>query len=344
MAAPGPPVPLIAELAGIDAETLCARLRWPGGQPDACPRCGSGRLSAAGGQQATRWRCRACRRYFSVTDGTVLQGTRIGLESWVRAAKSWWTPGQIRQHLGVSYPTARRMARLLERTHSPHGNGRLVELLRLPAGSTGRAPGPVYGSPAAHEAWSPRFHGMDRLPRRHSQAIQALASLTRGATAARIAEYTGMSPGHARRCMRSLESRGLVRRDRRAVLCGYGMRDLNVWSFANRDIQMAAMSLPVLRPAPQPPPESIPAAFWWAMWSGRTADRINLRDEDDCLAAAARLVACPDPAAKNWALTHLPARIIRRLRTIRGYDHGRLARSIDGALDARSPGNEDADD
>ena len=72
------------------AYVLLERIRW-GGAPAACPHCGAvggcsylpprdglTRPTRTGALSARRvWRCRACRRQFSVLTGTVLAGSRV---------------------------------------------------------------------------------------------------------------------------------------------------------------------------------------------------------------------------------------------------------------------------
>lgn len=324
------PLPLPCD-ARSDPEGHCARVRWPGGEPDACPRCGAPGPRPV---ESKRWRCRACARYFTVTTGTPIQGSRVPLAGWIEAAEHWWAPGEIHRRLGVSYPTARRMARLLARTDHQSPQTRLADLLkRDPSADSEDCESASHGA-----AWGDEF---ELLPFRHRQAVQALAALYRGASAGRIAEYTGMTSGHARRCMKALEARGLVRCEVQAVLCGYKLVDHNIWDFATEELRMEAMRLPFLAPRPQPPPASVPVEFWWALWSEPTADRIDLTDEDDCLAAAARLVACPHPAPKNWALMALPLTVLRKLRAVRGYDRGEIAQAIDSAIAARANADDD---
>ncbi len=222
------------------------------------------------------------------------------------------------------------MARLLELAESSPGDRRLEAMLRLPPGAAdadtdrrGRALRPGADGHSAELAG---------LPRREKEALQVLASIPDGATVGRVAEYSGMSPGHARRCLRRLMERGQVRREVQQIRCGYRRVPHTVWRLAHSLGEAPAMTLPVLHAKPLPPPKSIPVEFWWVFWSGHSAADIDLGDEDECLEAAGRLVACSDPTAKYWALYNLPVGVIRRLRGIRGYDSGPISRSIDAVL------------
>ncbi len=71
-------------------------LRW-GGDPEVCPHCGSDKGSyflkpSNGVSRKTRtgsasqrrvWKCKACRKQFSVLTGTVFHGTKIPVRTWI---------------------------------------------------------------------------------------------------------------------------------------------------------------------------------------------------------------------------------------------------------------------
>lgn len=59
------------------------RLRWPDGP--VCPGCGTARPYAMRERGIVRYRCRGCRRHFSLRTGTVFQGSRLPLTKWVLA-------------------------------------------------------------------------------------------------------------------------------------------------------------------------------------------------------------------------------------------------------------------
>ena len=58
--------------------------RWPGGDVR-CPRCESGEVSAVKSGRPMPWRCRPCRRYFSVRVGGVMEQSKLPLRKWVFA-------------------------------------------------------------------------------------------------------------------------------------------------------------------------------------------------------------------------------------------------------------------
>lgn len=78
-----------------DAYTYMERLRWPNGP--VCPHCGSVELHyflkpRDGAARKTRtgapterrvWKCKTCRKQFSVITGTVFHGTKVPLHTWL---------------------------------------------------------------------------------------------------------------------------------------------------------------------------------------------------------------------------------------------------------------------
>ena len=60
-------------------------IRWPNGV-DCCPRCGEvGKVAAVASGKPMPWRCAACRSYFSVRTGTVMESSRLPVRKWVVA-------------------------------------------------------------------------------------------------------------------------------------------------------------------------------------------------------------------------------------------------------------------
>lgn len=90
-------------------------LRW--GDSPACPRCGSVavyKMTAKGGdrERHLRWRCRDCKRQYSVRTGTVLEETRLPLRIWCHAfwrccaSKKGISALQIQRECGIGYRAA----------------------------------------------------------------------------------------------------------------------------------------------------------------------------------------------------------------------------------------------
>ena len=57
--------------------------RWPDGP--ICPYCGSGRIHTVRNSKPMPFRCRDCRKHFSVRTGTVMAQSKISLRKWVVA-------------------------------------------------------------------------------------------------------------------------------------------------------------------------------------------------------------------------------------------------------------------
>jgi transposase-like protein len=118
------------------ARELLERVRWPEGP--ICPHCvvvgGHYRVipkkSSRSPVREGVWKCRDCRKQFTVTVGTVFQGSKIPLSKWVTAIHLMGDPAkgvnahQLHTRLGLTYKSARFMA------------GRIAESLRQ--GAIGR--------------------------------------------------------------------------------------------------------------------------------------------------------------------------------------------------------------
>ena len=120
---------------GGDAEAQAylwfERLRWGQG-PDRCPHCdalggftflrpanGVSRRTRTGAASCRRvWRCRECRRQFSVLTGTVFESSRVPLSTWaavlaVLVRGDTPSPAAVAVRYSISAETARHvLARL----------------------------------------------------------------------------------------------------------------------------------------------------------------------------------------------------------------------------------------
>jgi transposase-like protein len=115
-------------------------LRWPDGP--ICPFCGvveqSTKLEGKS-HRAGLYKCRACRKPYTVTVGTVFERSKIALNKWVlathllSASKKGMSSHQLHRMLGVTYKTAWFMAHRIReamREISPDplgGPGKIVE-------------------------------------------------------------------------------------------------------------------------------------------------------------------------------------------------------------------------
>jgi transposase-like protein len=99
------------------ARGLLESLRWPNGA--VCPRCGGDspyRLNAkATSKHPVRkgvWKCRACRKQFTVTVGTIFEHSHVPISKWLlaihllSASKKGMSAHQLHRMLGVTYRAA----------------------------------------------------------------------------------------------------------------------------------------------------------------------------------------------------------------------------------------------
>lgn len=65
------------------AEEWFIQQRWPDGVR--CPKCGSDNIQEAKNRKPQPYRCRTCRKHFSVKTGTLMQSSNLGFQIWVGA-------------------------------------------------------------------------------------------------------------------------------------------------------------------------------------------------------------------------------------------------------------------
>jgi transposase-like protein len=128
---------------GNAAREHLERLLWPEGP--ICPHCGNAdpdRIHKLKGK-STRpgvYKCRECEKPFTVTVGTVFEGSKIKLHKWVYAthlltsSKKGISSHQLHRMLGVTYKTAWFMAHRIREAMRPAeftpmgGSGKTVEI------------------------------------------------------------------------------------------------------------------------------------------------------------------------------------------------------------------------
>lgn len=106
------------------ARELLEKMRWPNGA--ACPRCGGSdpykltpRATSKKPGRKGLYKCRACRKQFTVTVGTVFEDSHIPLSKWLLAihllasSKKGMSAHQLHRNLGISYKGAWFMAHRL---------------------------------------------------------------------------------------------------------------------------------------------------------------------------------------------------------------------------------------
>jgi transposase-like protein len=101
-------------------------IRWPHGP--VCPHCGvvdeATELKGAAHRPGL-YKCRECRRQFSVTVGTVFERSKIALNKWILAAqlisssKKGYSAHQLHRTIGVTYKTAWFMMHRLREAMKP---------------------------------------------------------------------------------------------------------------------------------------------------------------------------------------------------------------------------------
>ncbi len=92
------------------AHDYFARLRFPNGV--ACPRPGCGSANIAPIKKRNAWRCRECKRHFSVKVGTMFEDSPIGFDKWLPAMwllsanRNGISSCELARGLGVTQKTA----------------------------------------------------------------------------------------------------------------------------------------------------------------------------------------------------------------------------------------------
>jgi hypothetical protein len=118
-------IPEIGKMSDDDARALLEATRWPNGP--ICPHCGvvgeATRMEsrtdtkAENKMRAGLWSCRACREAFTVTVGTIFEGSHVPLSKWLMGfylfatSKKSLSALQLQRQLGLgSYRTAWHLA------------------------------------------------------------------------------------------------------------------------------------------------------------------------------------------------------------------------------------------
>lgn len=91
-----------------NASNFLMELRWPNGVE--CPECGGREVSYLSTRRL--WKCKACKKQFSVKVGSLMEDSPIGLDKWLAAiwlianAKNGISSYEIHRSLGVTQKTA----------------------------------------------------------------------------------------------------------------------------------------------------------------------------------------------------------------------------------------------
>jgi len=111
----------LRKLTEDEAREMLEAIRWPDGA--ICPHCGNDKAykltPKPDSKRAVRngvYKCKACRKQFTVTVGTIFEGGHIKLADWLIAiylmcsSKKGISAHQLHRTLGITYKTAWFMA------------------------------------------------------------------------------------------------------------------------------------------------------------------------------------------------------------------------------------------
>ena len=102
------------------AEKWFVEVRWPNGV--GCPKCGSLNVLTVKTRKPQPYRCRDCRKCFSVKTGTLMQSSNLGLQTWAIALYILTTgikgTSSMKMHrdVGVTQKTAWHLAHRIRDT------------------------------------------------------------------------------------------------------------------------------------------------------------------------------------------------------------------------------------
>lgn len=106
-------------------EEMFIEARWPNGI--ACPKCGSIDIAERPTRKPQPFRCRSCRKDFSVKTGTVMQGSNLSLSQWALAAYQMNTSlkgvssMKLSRDLGISQQSAWHLAHRIRKAWEDNG-------------------------------------------------------------------------------------------------------------------------------------------------------------------------------------------------------------------------------
>jgi transposase-like protein len=111
----------IAQLTEGQAREHLEKLRWPNGV--SCPHCGDTEVYSLKGKESSKhpvrkgvYKCKGCRKQFTVTVDTLFEGSHIPLNKWLMAvslmcsSKKGISAHQLHRMLGITYKSAWFMA------------------------------------------------------------------------------------------------------------------------------------------------------------------------------------------------------------------------------------------
>lgn len=108
------------------AERWFADARWPNGP--ACPHCGSENVQSGAAHPTMPYRCRDCRKRFSVKTGTVMQASNLGFQVWAIAIYLTLTSlksvssMKLHRDLNITQKSAWHLAHRLRKAYAESGS------------------------------------------------------------------------------------------------------------------------------------------------------------------------------------------------------------------------------
>ncbi|MGH9434277.1 MAG: IS1595 family transposase [Terriglobia bacterium] len=124
----------VTKFTDEQARQYLEAIRWPKGAD--CAHCGSPKVTKLGGQAARTglYKCRDCRKKFTVMVGTIFEDSHIPLRSWVIAfhlmcsSKKGFSAMQLQRNLGLkSYKSAWHMAHRIRHAMKEEGFADLLQ-------------------------------------------------------------------------------------------------------------------------------------------------------------------------------------------------------------------------
>ena len=108
------------------AEKWIADVRWSDGTR--CPHCDSDNVQEGAKHPSMPYRCRACRKFFSVRTGTVMQNSNLGAQTWALATYLLTTgikgesSMKLHRNLGITQKTAWHLAMRIRESWDKKGD------------------------------------------------------------------------------------------------------------------------------------------------------------------------------------------------------------------------------
>jgi len=178
-------------------------LRWPDGP--VCPHCRESERKPYALKSKTRrlWKCAACRKQYTVTVGTIFEGSHIGLHKWLLAfyllcsSKKGMSAHQLHRMLGITYKSAWFMAhRIRYAMQAPPFQARLTGTVEVDETYVGgKYRGPNIKQFAPLDPYKPNPNKTRRTGRGAPNKTAVLALVQRGGEVRsfRVANVTGDS-------------------------------------------------------------------------------------------------------------------------------------------------------